>query len=226
MDLQYLNTESVAYWYLRLNGFFQMHSFVVHPKGKGPQRTDADLIGVRFPHRAERYFDDPGDVMEDHQMSINDDMSSTSVWIVEVKSNQPCALNGPWSASESQNVHRVMSAIGCLEVEEIPCCAEALYSCGFYQGKHGVNVRLVCIGAKENEELYKTHHEVRQILWSDLLSFIGERLHRYRTQKSQVEQWDGVIRQLQELVSDYSYCGDFDCEAFVCHCLSELGINR
>jgi hypothetical protein len=54
-----LDPEKVAYWYFRLNGFFQIENFVVHPERRGTQRTDADLLAVRFPHRAERLFDNP-----------------------------------------------------------------------------------------------------------------------------------------------------------------------
>ena len=36
----------MAYWYFRLNGFFQIENFVVHPESYGSQRTDADLLGV------------------------------------------------------------------------------------------------------------------------------------------------------------------------------------
>jgi hypothetical protein len=41
-----LHPEKVAYWYFRLNGFFQIENFVVHPRGRGSQRTDADLLGT------------------------------------------------------------------------------------------------------------------------------------------------------------------------------------
>jgi hypothetical protein len=59
-----LDPEKVAYWYFRLNGFFQIENFVVHPARRGGQRTDADLLTVRFPHRAERLFDDPNDIRD------------------------------------------------------------------------------------------------------------------------------------------------------------------
>jgi hypothetical protein len=36
-----------------------------HPQRRGAQRTNADLIGVRFPYRAERLFDVPNDIMAD-----------------------------------------------------------------------------------------------------------------------------------------------------------------
>jgi hypothetical protein len=71
-----LDPERVAYWYFRLNGFFQIENFVVHPERRGSQRTDADLLAVRFPHRAERLFDDPNDVMadDDHRLSLSQNL--------------------------------------------------------------------------------------------------------------------------------------------------------
>ena len=102
-----LDPEKVAYWYFRLNGFLQIENFVVHPERRGGQRTDADLLAVRFPHRAERLFDDPNDIMPDdeHRLSLSHDL--IDVVIAEVKTNQPCTLNGPWTQEERQNVHRV-----------------------------------------------------------------------------------------------------------------------
>jgi hypothetical protein len=52
-----LDADKAAYWYFRLNGFLQIENFVVHPERRGSQRTDADLLGVRFRHRAEFAFD-------------------------------------------------------------------------------------------------------------------------------------------------------------------------
>jgi hypothetical protein len=48
-----LEPEKVAYWYFRLNGFFQIENIVAHPARQGSQRTDADLLAVRFPFRVE-----------------------------------------------------------------------------------------------------------------------------------------------------------------------------
>lgn len=45
--------ERLAYWYFRLNGFLTTENFIVHPDEGKDQRTDADLLAVRFQHRAE-----------------------------------------------------------------------------------------------------------------------------------------------------------------------------
>ena len=60
-----LDPEKVAYWYFRLNGFLQIENFVVHPGRRGSQRTDADLLAVRFPHRAEFLLDHPDPMRDD-----------------------------------------------------------------------------------------------------------------------------------------------------------------
>jgi hypothetical protein len=36
-----LDPEKVAYWYFRLNGFFQIENFVVHPARRGGRRRPA-----------------------------------------------------------------------------------------------------------------------------------------------------------------------------------------
>ena len=121
-----LDPERVAYWYLRLNGFLQIENFVVHPERRGSQRTDADLLGVRFRHRAEFAFDHGEPMADDERLFLSPRFDD--VVIVEVKTNQPCTLNGPWTKPEAQNVHRVLAAIGCLTRENIPDAAEFICS--------------------------------------------------------------------------------------------------
>jgi len=46
--------EDVASWYFRLNGFLTIPGFVVHPDQRRRfPRTEADLLGVRFPFSRE-----------------------------------------------------------------------------------------------------------------------------------------------------------------------------
>jgi hypothetical protein len=88
----FLDPEKVAYWYFRLNGFLQIENFVVHPERRGSQRTDADLLGVRFRHRAKLLFDHRMPMADDERLSLN--LRFDDVVIVEVKRNQLCTLNG------------------------------------------------------------------------------------------------------------------------------------
>lgn len=42
--------EELAYWYLRLNGFFPIANFVVHKTDGVKDRSDVDVLAVRLPH--------------------------------------------------------------------------------------------------------------------------------------------------------------------------------
>ena len=57
-----IQSEQLGYWFLRLNGFLSTVNFVVHPGVGRNQGTDVDILGVRFPWRAE-VIEDP---LEDH----------------------------------------------------------------------------------------------------------------------------------------------------------------
>jgi hypothetical protein len=60
--------ETLAYWYLRLNGFFPINQFVLHDNNadRGPA-PDCDLLAIRFPHTHETV----GDGHLDHEMLLN-----------------------------------------------------------------------------------------------------------------------------------------------------------
>lgn len=188
-DIERLVPEKLAYWYLRLNGFLQIENFVVHPAGRGGQRTDADLLAVRFPFRAERLFDNPNDIMTDDDQRLGLSHHLIDIIIAEVKTNEPCKLNGPWTEQDRQNVHRVLAAIGCLPPDRIASAATDIYRFGTHQ-TDTLRIRLVAIGRDRSDDLAATYPKVRQAIWADILEFIWERFRRYRNQKAQVDQWD------------------------------------
>ncbi len=205
-----IDPEKVAYWYFRLNGFLQIENFVVHPRGRGGQRTDADLLAVRFPHRAERLFDNPNDIMRDDEDALSLSHLLIDVVIAEVKTKQVCALNGPWTNESGQNVHRVLAAIGCIQPDHIEAAAADIYRTGIHQSDHGLRIRLIAVGGARNEALAEKFPNVVQVTWADILSFVWHRFHAYRRQKKQVDQWDKQGRQIK-CIADRSR----DANAFV-----------
>lgn len=221
LPTQALEPEKIAYWYFRLNGFLQIENFVIHPERRGSQRTDADLLGVRFPYRAERLFDDPQDIMQDDEtrLSLSDDQ--IDVIIAEVKTNQPCTLNGPWAHEDYQNVHRVLAAIGCLQPGDIEEAAEDIYKAGIHRSERGLQVRLVAVGANRNTDLGAAFPEVTQLIWSEMLAFIWDRFHTYRNQKTQVDQWDVQGRLLKDIADRSS-----DGQEFVEATLARMGVRN
>ncbi|MBR1236629.1 hypothetical protein [Bradyrhizobium sp. AUGA SZCCT0182] len=216
-----LDPEKVAYWYFRLNGFLQIENFVVHPERRGGQRTDADLLAVRFPHRAERLFDNPNDIMADdeHRLALSRDL--IDVVVAEVKTNQRCTLNGPWTLQEQQNVHRVLAAIGCFPPGGIDEAAADIYRAGIHQSDLGLRVRLVAVGRDRSDDLTGRYPGVSQLIWPELCAFIWHRLHTYRNQKTDVHQWDAEGRKLKRLVDE---SGDPD--GFTAVALYLMGIRH
>jgi hypothetical protein len=192
-----LDPERVAYWYFRLNGFLQIENFVVHPGGKGSQRTDADLLAVRFPHRSEFLFDHDKP-MRDDAARLNLSSHHVDVMIVEIKTNQRCTLNGPWTDENEQNIHRVLAAIGCLQNENIHAAAIAIYERGEFMTDQ-LRVRLVAVGRTADVELARRYKRITQLTWAQMLSFIWHRFDAYRKQKSDVQQWDEIGQGLMSM---------------------------
>ena len=215
-----LDPEKVAYWYFRLNGFLQIENFVVHPQRHGSQRTDADLLAVRFPYRAERLFDDPQDIMSDDEAGLSLSADQIEVVIAEVKTNQPCTLNGPWTREDHQNVHRVLAAIGCLPPDHIGKAASDIYKTGIHNSELGLRVRLVAVGASRNDDLGATYPEVTQLVWPEMLAFIWDRFRTFRRQKTQVDQWDKQGRLLKRIAD-----GSRDAQEFTFTALNRMGVR-
>ena len=216
-----LDPEKVAYWYFRLNGFFQIENFVVHPERRGSQRTDADLFAVRFPHRAERLFDNPNDIMADDEQHLALSHDLIDAVIAEVKTNDPCTLNGPWTRHDQQNVHRVLAATGCLPPGSIERAAADIYRAGVHLSDFGLRIRLVAVGRNRSDDLAADYPKVTQLIWADMLAFIWARFRRYRQQKTQVDQWDLQGRKIKRLADRSG-----EAEGFIAHALHIMGVQN
>lgn len=181
--------DRLAYWYFRLNGFLTIENFIVHPDTGTSQRTDADLLAVRFKYRAEN-IQRP---MTDDNPVIECD-SFCNFIIAEIKSGL-CALNGPWTDPEKENMQRVLRAIGCIDEERIQKVASQLYHCGIWQDDQ-VSIRLFAIGDRKAELQIPVQ---QQVTWGDVIAFLIRRFREYRDQKSSVGQWTPDGTKLRKL---------------------------
>jgi hypothetical protein len=195
MDVPAINPEQLAYWYFRLNGFMTTVNFVVHPEEGSGQRTDVDVLGVRFPYRAELLSQPMVD-----DVPFTQEKKRPFVVIAEVKRDR-CNLNGPWTRPEDKNMHRVLTAIGAIHPQEQDAAAESLYQTGVFQGGQ-VLLSLCCVGACENPERRRRYPAVPQILWPQVASFIHRRFDKYHCQKLSHPQWDETGRALWKLFED------------------------
>lgn len=190
-----LASEDLAYWYLRLNGFLTIPNFIVHPDTGAEQRTDVDVLGVRFPYRAELLVrpmvdDTPFVDVQDRAYLV----------LAEVKRGQ-CCLNGPWTDPDRHNMQRVLRAIGAFRDAEIDAAAASLYNTGTFSNG-GCHVSLFCFGERVSLDVRRHYPAVPQKLWPEVLAFIFERFTSYRDQKVSHPQWDQTGTRLFQLADE------------------------
>jgi hypothetical protein len=187
-------SERLALWFLRLNGFLTIPNFIVHPEGPRedgayPQKTDVDVLGVRFPFRAENRMRP----MPDFELFTAE--KRTMVVLSEVKTDQ-CALNGPWTDPQRQNMQKVLCAGGFRPVDQVEAIATSLYQTGLWEGE-SLSIRIVCFGARHNSGVERSHPKVPQLLWREhVLPFIYRRFDQYRLEKKMHHQWDDDVKRL------------------------------
>src|SRR5271157_382211 len=184
-----MKTEHLAAWYFRLNGFFTITNFVLHPTRRGPRRTDADIMGVRFPYRSE-FPDAPG----------GDEPEFTRIperpyfVIAEVKRTL-CHLNGPWTDETKQNIHAVLRDLGPFPPDRIGEAAESLYEQGVFEHSP-FHCSLFCVGDVVNPDVTSRYPRVPQRTWEQILKFLFERFRTYRDRKADHDSWDNVGKEL------------------------------
>jgi hypothetical protein len=177
--------ELVVDCYLRLNGYFIVNNFILHDQ-HGGQKTEVDLIGVRFSNQVEIIEDSEGKlrVLEnDLKLVRNDDF--VDVVIAEVKKGE-ADINGPFKKEEV--LEYILNWSGCLDdgerVEAIKCLKRKE---DFRTSDGRVRVRFVCFGEP-------SRIRCKQITLLDALKFTRERFKKYGDYKTHSDQWTGVMK--------------------------------
>lgn len=105
--------ETLAYWYLRLNGFFPLRNFVLHPlhesEANDRYTADSDLLAIRFPYVYEEIGGQPEDWdsrFSSWDLSLDKDIIGL---IVEVKTSP--YLDRSELESNSFNQTRIQQAV-------------------------------------------------------------------------------------------------------------------
>ncbi len=178
-----MKSNDLALWYLRLNGFFTVLNFVLHPERRGSQRTDADIVAVRFPHRAE-FDDDPG--ADDHRFA---DRLVRPFFVVAESTSGICKLNDPWTKPDT--FRYVLRAFGPVPPERAPVVAAKWAATGVYSDE-SIDCALLCFGTSEDSDLRAHYPNVDQVLWREVVCFFHRRFSTYDRRKRDHEQWDLV----------------------------------
>jgi hypothetical protein len=178
-----MNPEHLAAWYFRLNGFFSINNFVLHPSRRGAQRTDADIVGVRFPYRTE-FPDEPGGDQDEFRRIVD-----TPYFVIAEVKRSRCELNGPWTDKGKQNVEQILRDLGPFPSKEVPVVAESLYTKGVFSGL-GFYCSLFCVGNQVNPDLNASYPCVPQVTWEQILLFVAKRFDTYCRRKADHSSWD------------------------------------
>jgi hypothetical protein len=196
MDIQ---SESLAYWYLRLNGFFTIRGFVVHPHEGNEQRTDIDIFGVRFPFRQELVSTHGGQKMDDD--AYFEEINKPLVLLTEVKLSK-CKINKSWT--DTDRIHLFLSALGVLQPQSTPLdqVASEISNSGFFEDDK-YQISYFCIGKTINGSLKLKYPNIKQITFEDVLGFIYQRFSEYDEPKRSHPQWDNDGKKLYETVIYY-----------------------
>ena len=187
MPVSILNKpEALAQWYLRLNGFFTISNFVVHPTRRGSQLTDGDIVGVRFPHRAE-FPDGPG---ADEEVFRHIENRPYFV-LAEVKRGF-CELNQSWQKPGHEPIVALLQDLGPFAKCQVQEVASNLLTNGCYDTET-LHASLLFIGSTFDSVL-PTNAPKKS--WSELLRFIFDRFSEYHRVKTDHEQWDNLGKEL------------------------------
>jgi hypothetical protein len=183
--------EELVNWYLRLNGLLTIPHFILHPSSRGPQRTDADIIGIRFPFRREFEKSD----CDDRKLEYHS--TKPSLFIVEVKTKE-IDLNETWQNPEKGNINKILNDLGFFQTEEqAASVAEGLYNIGKHEGEN-YYCSLLFIGNVDLNRIPMKYSSVPRITWKDIIEFIHGRFCRFAKFKDNNEQWDQFGKKIYE----------------------------
>jgi hypothetical protein len=194
--------EELATWYLRLNGFLTISNFILHPSCGGSQRTDADVIGVRFPFRRE-FEGDHDDVAR-----LGCSSTKPTLLIAEVKTTD-LSLNEAWQNPDKGNINKVLTDLGLFKSKRsIDVAAKRLYESGRHDGEYYCS--LLLIGNVNVGKIPTQYSAVPTVLWKDAIGFIHTRFRMHRREKAQHDQWDTLGQELYQFAIDHESLADFE----------------
>lgn len=168
--------ERFVRWFLRLNGYFTIESFIVHA-ADDPERisegivapyTETDILGVRMPYSREvsgnLFIANFEGLVTDHPHGID-------IVIAEVKSGNDNKPNKVWKEKQLEPIKYIVRFIGLLDDEdEIGNVASHLASEYHYTDKNGrFRIRYI-IFANDVNAHYSS--KIQYITFSEMLEFL------------------------------------------------------
>ncbi len=174
--------EDVASFYFRLNGFFAIPGFILHPDEPSEySRTDLDLFAVRFPFSSE--IIDKRKMVDDSIITklYGDSPNRILFILVEVKAGK-CKINGPWSDKTKRNMEIVIRRMGFdnfeNDEEKILSIAEEMYKESRWENEEYI-LQYLTVGERETTGLQRKHPKLVQITYKVMAKFFLSRFHDF-----------------------------------------------
>ncbi len=182
--------EQLALWYLRLNGYSTVSNFILHPDTPDSERTDADVLAVRFPYSTEV----AGRKKMEPDSNLVNQPEKVDFIIAEVKKGM-CRLNGPWTDEKRENMHYVIRWLGMAPQLEVPKIAEELYMNKRCE-REKWGIRIICFGKQRSKYL---DENVLQLTHEHVIDFMSDRFKKHADIKSSHRQWDSFIKEFYRM---------------------------
>lgn len=204
--------EEVAQWYFRLNGFFLMPGFIVHPDvPMRTPRTEADVLGIRLKGSSEGVWRRPewANAQSDrrHAPMKDDDkllaagkdgtVAKHLIAMVEVKAGR-CQINGPWTDGTglqqgTSNMHRCLARVGFANKTEVDEAAKAMYQSLRYVGREYI-VQYFAVGKVASTELQTKYPDLVELTDNDIGAFLYKRFSSFPEKipsETEITLWNG-----------------------------------
>lgn len=188
--------EELAYWYLRLNGFFPLPNFVVHKSSQVQYSSDCDLIAIRHPY----VYEEIGGKADDWDDFLCNqlDFNRTLGLICEVKT-------GRYDRKELFEIEKLRYAIGRLglvPVERVDGITKQLKNSSTVEINDTLQIsKLLVANIEKNADnhLFLTLQDVRR--------FLRSRVRKYPIEKFSDRMFFGSIL-FQELIDQIALNDD------------------
>lgn len=170
--------ETLAYWYLRLNGFIPMRNFVLHPSVDATDKNsaDSDLLAVRFPHVYEEIGGQPDDwdiTWNKWGLQLEKEIIGL---IVEVKTSPEIGPGQVSNAFSGMRLQQAIHRMGMFESENVSLLVEGLMQKSFVkEGSYCVGKML--FSHRKGDNLWMN------MTFEDTVKFIQKRMKNYSQDK-------------------------------------------
>lgn len=180
--------ETLAYWYLRLNGFIPMTNLVLHePDIETGQHADTDVIAVRFPHVFENIGGWEEDWDNDRFNSVGLRITSTITCVIcEVKTGR-YKKSGVNRAFGKERLSYALNRVGVIPRGKVEATVEQLLAVPVLAAKECVIAKLLIDEPKNRPTARSEDNLALTPCWRmtlrEVSTFVHQRMNKYKGHK-------------------------------------------